>query len=145
MEVKILSFDFENIVGEIVCKGFNVMLGYYKNFEVIVEVIDKDGWLYIGDLGVMDVEGNVIIKGCSKNMLLGLLGQNIYLEEIEDKLNNMLFVLESIIIQQVDSKLVVLVYFDFDDVFVYGLDNDVIVQVMEENCINLNIEFFVYL
>ena len=71
MEVKILSPDPENIVGEIVCKGPNVMLGYYKNHEATAEVIDKDGWLHTGDLGVMDAEGNVTIKGRSKNMLLG--------------------------------------------------------------------------
>ena len=91
MEVKILSPDPENIVGEIVCKGPNVMLGYYKNPEATAEVIDKDGWLHTGDLGVMDAEGNVTIKGRSKNMLLGPSGQNIYPEEIEDKLNNMPF------------------------------------------------------
>ena len=94
MEVKILSPDPENIVGEIVCKGPNVMLGYYKNPEATAEVIDKDGWLHTGDLGVMDAEGNVTIKGRSKNMLLGPSGQNIYPEEIEDKLNNMPFVSE---------------------------------------------------
>lgn len=109
MEVKILSPDPENIVGEIVCKGPNVMLGYYKNPEATAEVIDKDGWLHTGDLGVMDAEGNVTIKGRSKNMLLGPSGQNIYPEEIEDKLNNMPFVSESIIIQQADSKLAALV------------------------------------
>ena len=93
MEVKILSPDPENIVGEIVCKGPNVMLGYYKNPEATAEVIDKDGWLHTGDLGVMDAEGNVTIKGRSKNMLLGPSGQNIYPEEIESKLNNLPFVM----------------------------------------------------
>lgn len=137
MEVKILSPDPENIVGEIVCKGPNVMLGYYKNPEATAEVIDKDGWLHTGDLGVMDAEGNVTIKGRSKNMLLGPSGQNIYPEEIEDKLNNMPFVSESIIIQQADSKLAALVYPDFDDAFAHGLDNDAIAQAMEENRINL--------
>ena len=144
MEVKILSPDPENIVGEIVCKGPNVMLGYYKNPEATAEVIDKDGWLHTGDLGVMDAEGNVTIKGRSKNMLLGPSGQNIYPEEIEDKLNNMPFVSESIIIQQADSKLAALVYPDFDDAFAHGLDNDAIAQAMEENRINLNTELPAY-
>ena len=144
MEVKILSPDPENIVGEIVCKGPNVMLGYYKNPEATAEVIDKDGWLHTGDLGVMDAEGNVTIKGRSKNMLLGPSGQNIYPEEIEDKLNNMPFVSESIIIQQADSKLAALVYPDFDDAFAHGLNNDAIAQAMEENRINLNTELPAY-
>lgn len=144
MEVKILSPDPENIVGEIVCKGPNVMLGYYKNPEATAEVIDKDSWLHTGDLGVMDAEGNVTIKGRSKNMLLGPSGQNIYPEEIEDKLNNMPFVSESIIIQQADSKLAALVYPDFDDAFAHGLDNDAIAQAMEENRINLNTELPAY-
>ena len=144
MEVKIFSPDHENIVGEIVCKGPNVMLGYYKNPEATAEVIDKDGWLHTGDLGVMDAEGNVTIKGRSKNMLLGPSGQNIYPEEIEDKLNNMPFVSESIIIQQADSKLAALVYPDFDDAFAHGLDNDAIAQAMEENRINLNTELPAY-
>lgn len=144
MEVKILSPDPENIVGEIVCKGPNVMLGYYKNPEATAEVIDKDGWLHTGDLGVMDAEGNVTIKGRSKNMLLGPSGQKIYPEEIEDKLNNMPFVSESIIIQQADSKLAALVYPDFDDAFAHGLDNDAITQAMEENRINLNTELPAY-
>ena len=92
----------------------------------------------------MDAEGNVTIKGRSKNMLLGPSGQNIYPEEIEDKLNNMPFVSESIIIQQADSKLAALVYPDFDDAFAHGLDNDAIAQAMEENRINLNTELPAY-
>ena len=95
--------------GEIVCRGPNVMLGYYKNDEATVQVLDKDGWLHTGDLALMDAEGNVSIKGRSKNMLLGPSGQNIYPEEIEDKLNNMPYVAESIIVQQ-NEKLVGLVY-----------------------------------
>lgn len=91
------------------------MLGYYKNPEATAEVIDKEGWLHTGDLGIMDAEGNITIKGRSKNMLLGASGQNIYPEEIEDKLNNMPFVAESIIIQQTDGKLAALIYPDFDD------------------------------
>lgn len=144
MEVRILSPDPENIVGEIVCKGPNVMLGYYKNPEATAEVIDKEGWMHTGDLGVMDAKGNVTIKGRSKNMLLGPSGQNIYPEEIEEKLNNMPFVAESIIIQQADSRLAALIYPDFDDAFAHGLDNDAIAQAMEENRTNLNMELPVY-
>lgn len=144
MEVRILSPDPENIVGEIVCKGPNMMLGYYKNPEATAEVIDADGWLHTGDLGIMDAQGNVTIKGRSKNMLLGPSGQNIYPEEIEDKLNNLPFVAESIIIQQADSRLAALVYPDFDDAFAHGMDNEAIARMMEENRNALNAELPVY-
>ena len=137
MDVKVLSSDPENIVGEIVCKGPNVMLGYYKNEEATQEVIDKDGWLHTGDLALMDAEGNVTIKGRSKNLLLSASGQNIYPEEIEDKLNNLPYVAESIIVQQ-NEKLVGLVYPDFDDAFAHGLKNEDIEQIMEENRVALN-------
>jgi long-chain acyl-CoA synthetase len=144
MEVKILSPDPQNIVGEIVCKGDNMMLGYYKNPEATTETIDKDGWLHTGDLGVMDAEGNITIKGRSKNMILGSSGQNIYPEEIEDKLNNMPFVSESIIIQQADGKLAALIYPDFDDAFAHGLDDKAVENAMEENRVNLNTELPAY-
>ena len=137
MEVKILSPDPENIAGEIVCRGPNVMLGYYKNEEATREAIDADGWLHTGDLALMDAEGNVTIKGRSKNMLLGASGQNIYPEEIEDKLNNLPYVAESIIVQQ-NEKLVGLVYPDFDDAFAHGLTTADIERVMEENRATLN-------
>ena len=141
MEVKVLSSDPENIPGEIVCRGPNVMLGYYKNEEATREAtreaIDADGWLHTGDLALMDAEGNITIKGRSKNMLLGSSGQNIYPEEIEDKLNNMPYVAESIIVQQ-NEKLVGLVYPDFDDAFAHGLTTADIERVMEENRATLN-------
>ena len=137
MDVQVLSSDPENIVGEIVCKGPNVMLGYYKNEEATKEVIDKDGWLHTGDLALKDAEGNITIKGRSKNLLLSASGQNIYPEEIEDKLNNLPYVAESIIVQQ-NEKLVGLVYPDFDDAFAHGLKNEDIEQVMEENRVALN-------
>lgn len=137
MKVKVLSPDPENIVGEIVCKGDNVMLGYYKNEEATAQVIDADGWLHTGDLGVIDYEGNVTIKGRSKNMLLSSSGQNIYPEEIEDKLNNLPYVAESIIVEQ-NGKLVGLVYPDFDDAFAHGLSNSDLEKVMEENRVELN-------
>lgn len=137
MEVKVLSPDPENIVGEIVCRGPNVMLGYYKNEDATAEVIDKEGWLHTGDLAVMDEEGNVTIRGRSKNMLLSASGQNIYPEEIEDKLNNLPYVAESIIVQQ-NEKLVGLVYPDFDDAFAHGLKAEDMERVMEENRNQLN-------
>ena len=137
MEVKILSPDPENVPGEIVCRGPNVMLGYYKNEEATAEVVDKEGWLHTGDLALMDAEGNVTIKGRSKNMLLSASGQNIYPEEIEDKLNNLPYVSESIIVQQ-NEKLVGLVYPDFDEAFAHGLKNEDIERVMEENRVALN-------
>lgn len=137
MEVRILSEDPENVPGEIICRGPNVMLGYYKNEEATEAVLDKDGWLHTGDLGTMDADGNVFIKGRSKNMLLGSSGQNIYPEEIEDKLNNMPYVAESIIVQQ-NNKLVGLVYPDFDEIFANGLKNEDIDRIMEENRVTLN-------
>ena len=144
MEVKILSPDPQNTVGEIVCKGDNVMLGYYKNPEATAEAIDKDGWLHTGDLGIMDELGNITIKGRSKNMILGSSGQNIYPEEIEDKLNNMPYVSESIIIQQADGKLAALIYPDFDDAFAHGLDEKAVENAMEANRVQLNTELPAY-
>lgn len=143
MEVKILSPDPEHVPGEIICRGPNVMLGYYKNEEATREVLDEEGWLHTGDLALMDAEGNVTIKGRSKNMLLGPNGQNIYPEEIEDKLNNMPYVAESIIVQQ-NEKLIGLVYPDSDDAFSHGLDNNDIERVMEENRVALNAELPAY-
>ena len=139
MEVRILSADPENIPGEIICRGPNVMLGYYKNPEVTQDVLEPSGWLHTGDLALMDRDGNVTIKGRSKNMLLGPSGQNIYPEEIEDRLNNMPYVAESIVVQQND-KLVGLVYPDFDDAFAHGLANEDLERVMEENRVALNAE-----
>lgn len=133
MEVKIDSPDPQHIVGEILCKGMNVMLGYYKNDAATKEVIDKDGWLHTGDLGIMDEAGNVFIKGRSKNMLLGPSGQNIYPEEIEEKLNNLPFVNESIVIQK-NEKLIGLVYPDYEEAASQGIVSDEdIAKVMEEN------------
>lgn len=143
MELKVLSPDPENIVGEILCKGPNVMLGYYKNEEATKETLDDEGWLHTGDLGIIDAEGNLTIKGRSKNMLLGASGQNIYPEEIEDKLNNMPYVAESIIVQQ-NEKLVGLVYPDFDDAFANGLKAEDMERVMEENRVALNLTLPAY-
>ena len=144
MEVQILSRDPQNIPGEIVTRGDNVMLGYYKNQEATDEVIDADGWLHTGDLGVIDEEGNITIKGRSKNMLLGPSGQNIYPEEIEDKLNNLPYVNESIIIQALDGKLAALIYPDFDDAFAHGLNDKGVEEAMEANRVALNAELPAY-
>ncbi len=144
MEVKVLSPDPEHIVGELVCRGDNVMLGYYKNPEATEQAIDKDGWLHTGDLAIMDAEGNVTIKGRCKNMLLGPSGQNIYPEEIEDKLNNMPYVAESLVIQQTDHRLVALIYPDFNDAFANGLDEAAITAQMEANRVALNAEIPAY-
>ncbi len=137
MEVKILSPDPEHVPGEIICRGPNVMLGYYKNEKLTEETIDKDGWMYTGDLGVMDKEGNIFIKGRSKSMILGPSGQNIYPEEIEDHLNNMTLVNESVVISEND-KLVALVYPDFDEAMKTGMTEEQIAAVMEQNRQELN-------
>ena len=144
MEVRIDSEDPQRIVGEIITRGDNVMLGYYKNEEATAQAIDKEGWLHTGDLGIMDAEGNVFIKGRSKNMLLGPSGQNIYPEEIEDQLNNLPLVCESIVIQQKDNRLAALVYPDFDDAYAHGLNDADIERIMEENRVNLNAAFPAY-
>ena len=137
MQVKILSDDPQNIPGEIICKGPNVMLGYYKNEEATKAAIDDDGWFHTGDLGTMDNEGNIFIKGRSKNMLLGSNGQNIYPEEIEDKLNSMSFVSESVVIQ-VGNSLVGLVYPDYEAAQNMGLNDNDLKNVMDENLKELN-------
>lgn len=144
MEVRIDSPDPQNIVGEILTRGDNVMLGYYKNPEATAQILDADGWLHTGDLRVMDEEGNVTIKGRSKNMLLGPSGQNIYPEEIEEKLNNLPFVAECIVIQQNDNKLVALIYPDFEDAYSQGMSDSDIEAAMEENRTTLNAELPAY-
>ena len=143
MEVRIDSDDPENVPGEILARGLNVMLGYYKNEEATRQTLDKDGWYHTGDLGTMDANGNVFIKGRSKNMLLSANGQNIYPEVIEDKLNSMALVNESIVIQQGD-KLVGLVHPDYDEAKGMRLTNDDIVAVMEQNRQELNAELPAY-
>jgi long-chain acyl-CoA synthetase len=137
MEVRIDSTDPSNTPGEILCRGLNVMLGYYKNEEATQQAIDKDGWYHTGDLGVMDEDGNVFIKGRSKYMLLSANGQNIYPEEIEDKLNSMAMVNESIVIQEND-KLVGLVHPDLDEAQAMGFTNTDLENIMEQNRKDLN-------
>ena len=137
MEVKIDSPDPANVPGEIIARGTNVMLGYYKNEEATRQTIDKDGWYHTGDLGTMDSYGNVFIKGRSKNMLLGPSGQNIYPEEIEDRLNSMPLVVESVVVQR-DTKLVGLVYPDFDEAKNMGIGKADIEAQMQQNMQDLN-------
>lgn len=137
MEVKIDSPDPEHEPGEILARGLNVMLGYYKNEEATRQTLDSDGWYHTGDLGTMDSEGNVFIKGRSKNMLLSSNGQNIYPEEIEDKLNSMPMVVESIVVQR-DSKLVGLVHPDYDEARNMGFSESDLQRIMEQNRTELN-------
>lgn len=137
MEIKIDSPDPQNIPGEILTKGMNVMLGYYKNEEATKAVLTPDGWLHTGDLGVLDADGNLTIRGRSKNMILGPDGQNIYPEEIESQLSSMPYVAECIVVQQ-EGKLVGLVYPDFDLANKEGIVNGKMATVMEENRVLLN-------
>lgn len=137
MEVKIDSPDPLNIVGEVLVKGENVMLGYYKNEEATKQAIDADGWLHTGDLGVIDRDGYLYIKGRSKNMILGPSGQNIYPEEIEAKINNMPFVQESLVIEQ-NQKLNALIFPDFDLADKAGHSNEDLEKIMEVNRIEIN-------
>ena len=137
MEAKVLSPNPSAIAGELVCRGANLMLGYYKNEEATRQVIDTEGWLHTGDMATIDEDGNVFIKGRCKNLLLTSSGQNIYPEEIESKLNNMPYVSESLIILQQD-KLVGLIYPDSDDAFAHGLSQSDLVRVTEENRLELN-------
>ena len=137
MEVKIDSPDPQNIPGEILARGMNVMLGYYKNEEATRQTIDKEGWYHTGDLGTIDLNGNVFINGRCKNMLLGANGQNIYPEEIEDKLNSMPMVVESIVVQR-EAKLVALIHPDFDEARHMNFSKKDLEEIMEQNRNNLN-------
>jgi len=137
MEVKVLSNDPENVPGELVCHGINVMKGYYKNEEATKAVIDQDGWFHTGDLATMSEDGHFFVRGRSKNMLLGPNGQNIYPEEIEDKLNSMAMVNESIILQK-DDKLVALVHPDTEEASTLGFTDEDLRNIMEQNRKELN-------
>lgn len=137
MEVRIDSPDPERIAGEILARGTNTMLGYFKNEEATRATLDAEGWYHTGDLGTMDSEGNVFIRGRSKNMLLGASGQNIYPEEIEDKLNTLPYVNESIVVQR-GEKLYALIYPDRDEASRDGLDENGLHNAMEQNRKELN-------
>lgn len=143
MEVRVDSPDPANVAGEILARGANVMLGYYKNPEATAATLDADGWYHTGDLGIMDDEGNLYIRGRSKNMLLGASGQNIYPEEIEDKLNTLPYVSESIVIQR-GEKLYGLVHPDYDEAEKAGLDENGLRAAMEQNRRDLNLMVATY-
>ena len=138
IEVRIDSRAPQHEVGEILVRGMNVMLGYYKNPEATAQAIDAEGWYHTGDLGVMDAEGHIFIRGRSKNMLLGASGQNIYPEEIEDKLMTLPFVNECVIVQRGD-QLVGLVYPDVEEARQQGLDDQMLRAQMEQNRKDLNL------
>ena len=130
LEVKIDSPDQENIVGEIILRGDNVMLGYYKNEAATKEVIDEEGWMHTGDLGVIDKDGNIYIKGRSKNMLLGPSGKNIYPEEIESLINNYRYVTESVVISE-EHKLVGLIFPDYEQLNKDGITEETLPEALE--------------
>ncbi len=137
MEVKISSNDRLHVPGEVLVRGDNVTLGYYKDKNGNAEVFDAEGWFHTGDMAVMDERDNIFMKGRCKNMLLGANGQNIYPEEIEDLLNSFPFVAESIVVQR-EEKLVGLVHPDYNEVMVHGLTDSQLESVMEKNREELN-------
>ena len=137
MEVRIDSDDPQNTPGELLARGMNTMLGYYKNEEATRAVLDADGWYHTGDLGTMSADEHVFIRGRIKNMLLGSNGQNVYPEEIEDKLNSMAYVNESLIVQKGD-KLIGLVHPDYDEAKAMDFNDDDLMSIMEQNRLKLN-------
>jgi len=137
MEVRIDNPDSISKVGEICVRGENVMMGYYRNDAATHEVFDADGWFHTGDLGTVDANGVIYIRGRSKSMILGANGQNIYPEEIEAKLNNLPFVMESLVIES-DGKLIALVYPDYEGVDESHIAHEELQMVMEQNRIALN-------
>ena len=143
MEVKIDSNDPQNVEGEIITRGVNMMTGYYKNEEATRQAIDKDGWYHTGDLATMSADGHIFIRGRLKNMLLGANGQNVYPEEIEDKLNSMPLISESLIVQRGD-KLVALVHPDVEEVKEMNLSQEELESAMEQNRQQLNEQLPVY-
>lgn len=143
MEVRIDSDNQYETVGEIQVRGENVMKGYYKNEEATKDTFTEDGWLKTGDLGTIDENSRIYIRGRSKTMILGSNGQNIYPEEIEAKLNNLPFVMESLIIER-DGKLIGLVYPDYEAVDSTGVSEDELRQVMEQNRKELNSQLALY-
>ncbi|MEG1700160.1 MAG: AMP-binding protein [Alistipes sp.] len=138
LEVKIDSSDPEQIAGEILVRGENVMQGYYKNDKDTQKVLDSEGWLHTGDMGTMDPDGTLYIRGRSKTMILSGSGQNIYPEQIEDKLNNMYMVLESLILDAGEGKLKALVVPDYEQAEAEGIDKNDLPKIMEDNLVELN-------
>jgi long-chain acyl-CoA synthetase len=139
MEIRIDKPEPTSNVGEICVRGDNVMLGYYKNDGATHDVFDAEGWFHTGDLGAVDEDGLIYIRGRSKSMILGANGQNIYPEEIEAKLNNLPFVMESLVIEN-EGKLIALVYPDYEGVDESHIAHEELQMVMEQNRITLNKE-----
>ncbi len=137
LQVEIDSPDPEHTAGEILVRGEHVMKGYYKNEKATQEVLDADGWLHTGDIGTMDPDGTIYIRGRSKTMILGPSGQNIYPEEIEAKLNGLYLVMESLIVQR-EGKLVALIYPDYDQAQIDGIPETDLPEVMQRNLAELN-------
>ena len=137
MESRIDSADPENVPGEICVRGENVMKGYYKNPDATNAVLDEDGWLHTGDMGTRSADGTIFIKGRYKTMILTSNGQNIYPEEIEAKLNNMLYVAESLVVER-KNHLVALVYPDYESMDEAGITTDKLPEEMERVRIELN-------
>jgi long-chain acyl-CoA synthetase len=131
LEVTIDSPDPENVVGEIILRGENVMTGYYKNEKATREMIDDEGWMHTGDLGVIDREGNIFIKGRSKSMILGPSGKNIYPEEIEAVINNKLYIVESVVIS-VDNKLIALIYPDYELMKKDNISEEQLIEILDK-------------
>ena len=143
MEAKILSKDPQNIPGEIVVHGENVMMGYYKNEEATKAVLEADGWLHTGDMGIMDPDGTIYIKGRCKTMILTGAGQNIYPEEIEDRLNNLPLVLESLIVER-KGVLTALIVPDYDQAKQEGINDETLTKMMDDNLKTLNTQVAAY-
>jgi long-chain acyl-CoA synthetase len=143
MEIRIDSEDPYNVAGEIQVKGQNVMLGYYKNEEATKAVFTDDGWLKTGDLGTIDKDNNIFIRGRSKSMILSANGQNIYPEEIEAKLDNLPYVLESLVVERA-GKLVALVCPDYDAVDKDGINPSELTNLMSNNKDALNASVAAY-
>ncbi|MBN2460694.1 MAG: AMP-binding protein [Candidatus Cloacimonetes bacterium] len=144
MEVKINSSDPYKEIGEILVRGENVMNGYYKNEEATREALDKEGWLHTGDLGLIDRDNFIFIKGRSKSMILGSSGQNIYPEEIESKLNNLPYIQESIVIKR-QSQLIALVYPDLESVDAGQISENQLEEIMQKNKSLLNTDMPAYM
>ena len=136
-EVRIDSEDPQNVVGQIQARGTSIMSGYYKNDEATKAAFSEDGWLNTGDLGVIDADGNIFIRGRSKNMILSSNGQNIYPEEIEAAVNNQPYVVESVVVDRA-SKLVALVYLDQKQIETDGLDGEALSEKMHDMQVILN-------
>ena len=141
--MKILNPNEEGI-GEVVVRGENTMTGYYKRPDLSKETFTEDGWLRTGDLGILDEDGFLYIKGRCKTMLLGPSGQNIYPEEIEAKINNIPYVLESLVLQQEDNRLVALVCPDYNEVDADGLTGEQLAEYMEDARKQVNSELAAY-